>query len=232
MSKHYSSKIEYDFYDKGNDELETKATDFSEGNDNLKTALLSLWNNNIKTQGCCTGHDDTESIPYLNILVDGSNIYRINNILKFFLEYNDDINITFNQNQDNLSIAFYYVGAHDEKKRDFMFKKIGDLSKIDNYDIADILKNIQLLAKVMKSNKLTMKYHIEQESTVLSISKPFSIYQYEENELPYLQDALDNLRTNSQINLGAYRCNEEDIEEMVSILYPNMKEDTRKRGQV
>ena len=32
MSKHYSSKIEYDFYDKGNDELETKATDFSEGN--------------------------------------------------------------------------------------------------------------------------------------------------------------------------------------------------------
>ena len=47
---------------------EKMATLFSEGNEDLKKLLLTLWNNGVQTYACCAGHDETErgvSDPYI-----------------------------------------------------------------------------------------------------------------------------------------------------------------------
>ena len=48
------------------DMFEKAAIDFSEGNENLRKLLMYCFENNIKTSGCCSGHNG-KTRPYILI---------------------------------------------------------------------------------------------------------------------------------------------------------------------
>ena len=221
--------IKQDFYNQKEEVLQQLANEFSEGNIYLENTLLNLWKNDIKTQGCCNGHNDKESFPYINILIDNSNLYKINNIIKYFMEYNEEINITFCQNTNNLWVTINMKEDIEEEKKNQIFKIIGQLANKEDEQIDDTLTNMILLAKVIKENNLTMKYNIDKEENTIAITKPFQLFNNEGQDIPYLKDALIALKENAKLSLGIYKCNEEDIKEFVHLFYPNIHYNTNTR---
>lgn len=62
------------------EELSRAITEFSEGNKNLKKAIVSCIENNVKTIASCAGHGISVS-PYLSMIVTSENIYNILSIM-------------------------------------------------------------------------------------------------------------------------------------------------------
>ncbi len=53
------------------EEKEKMATDFAEGNEDLKALLLLLWQIGIESNACCAGHDgEFHDTPYIQILLN------------------------------------------------------------------------------------------------------------------------------------------------------------------
>ena len=62
MDNNYNDgHVQTGFFESTREELEARAKDYSEGNEYLEKALLTLWDNNIKTAFCCAGHENEES---------------------------------------------------------------------------------------------------------------------------------------------------------------------------
>ena len=61
--------------------FEEAAKDFSEGNEGLRKLLMYCFENNIKTIGCCSGHNG-ETTPYIAFELSDQNMQAILKILK------------------------------------------------------------------------------------------------------------------------------------------------------
>ena len=62
-----------DFYGR-NDEYNDIAKQFSEDDPSLQSALVDLWNHNIRTVSCCKGHPDRGLAPYISFILDNNSI--------------------------------------------------------------------------------------------------------------------------------------------------------------
>ncbi len=61
MARNSMGNIVEDFSKLTDEKKEEMATLFSEGNEDLKNLLLTMWNNGIQTYACCAGHDKSEA---------------------------------------------------------------------------------------------------------------------------------------------------------------------------
>jgi len=86
-----------DFSQMSNEEKLEQATVFSEGSEELKKILLLLWDCGIQTLGCCAGHEDNSSMPYVAFNIE--NIEETD-LIEFLIELTNDKNgvkqVTFN----------------------------------------------------------------------------------------------------------------------------------------
>lgn len=76
------------------------AKEYSEGNKYLEICLLTLWENNIYTKGCCIGHSVKR--PYISLDLT-SNLKMIKSILNNIEK--DDIRISFVCNEKNKGVS-------------------------------------------------------------------------------------------------------------------------------
>lgn len=109
---------------------EKYAKEFSEGNSDLESCLLKLWNNDICTVGCCIGHGI--SSPYiafeLNYNVDS--IKKIlNNIIK------ENIRLNFTCNEFNKTIGIKSIDSNDFSVFKKIYAAIDKDINSDNYDL-------------------------------------------------------------------------------------------------
>lgn len=88
---------------KKNDEILTNidkyATDFSEGDSLLEKVLKLLWNEGFETIGCCKGHQEKNTKPYIGIKITSKE--KILNLLSS-LDKND-IHISFVSSKGRIS---------------------------------------------------------------------------------------------------------------------------------
>ena len=215
-----STTIKQDFYNLKEQELQRLANEFSEGNIYLEKTLLTLWQNNIKTQGCCNGHGDV-SYPYINLLVDGSNIFKINNIIKFFIENDIGCTITFCQSPTNFWISISMNHNEKEEKKNKIFQLIEKLANQEEYQIVDPISALNNLSIFCKSQNLVMKYNISKEHNTLEIKQPFHLFKVDDiNKIPNFKNELETLKESGSFTQGIYICSEENLKELANIIAP------------
>ena len=80
-----------------NSGMAKSAKEFSEGDKNLESILLNLWEMGIETVACCIGrneenHPEDDSIfkiPYLTIKIDEQNYSKVITLIKHIMQNND-----------------------------------------------------------------------------------------------------------------------------------------------
>lgn len=81
---------------------ENFAENFSEGNPNLKRLLLTLWDKNIETVGCCAGHELETGYENANIGIKFDNIINyLPALINKLIQTNLDFRIGFNLGTNN-----------------------------------------------------------------------------------------------------------------------------------
>lgn len=95
--------------------FELLAEQFSEGNDNLKMALLTSWKNDVQTVGCCIGHKERcdENGMVKKLCVD----FDTKEIVERKLSFEDSLSsyISFKIKIENSSVLSKLYTALDEK---------------------------------------------------------------------------------------------------------------------
>ena len=70
-----------DFSKLSKEEKIEQATVFAEGSNELKKILLLLWECGVQTIGCCGGHEDNRSMPYVAFNIEDMDSEEVKNIL-------------------------------------------------------------------------------------------------------------------------------------------------------
>ena len=144
---------------------EKYALEYCEGNADLYKLLIKLWDNNIETVGCCSGHDLKKA--YVGISLE-KNIDIILKILSSVKK--DDILISFTSNGicRNVSIK----NTNHSREHNFFIDVINALDENDiSKEIADIIDyilnfkdgyiNIRLFYKNNKQNMFLATNNLE-----------------------------------------------------------------------
>jgi len=215
-------KIYNDFYEYDLEKKDNIAKDFSEGNDILKQTLLSLWENKINTFGCCNGHIDKDAPPYISFEVRHNSVSLTNRIIKFLSDYNmPNVSIDFNNREDGTLIMSINM---TENSKDIILKKIYEYSKDNNNDlnITEILTNAMYLSIFADQHNVNFRYAIDmnQCNTIFGFV-PFGTIQIFDDNTPYLSDYIDKIKNTGNIPLLPFKCNDDSLKKLLSIIYPN-----------
>lgn len=113
--------------------IDKYSKEFSEGNELLEITLKLLWKNDIKTKGCCKGHDNKKQYIAIDLTKNKDIIINLLSSLN-----KKDIHISFVSMNNNIGVSIKKYKDED------IFKNIIEslnLDKIDN-NIKTIIENI------------------------------------------------------------------------------------------
>ena len=129
---------------------------FSEGDNLLKETLFNLWNNNIRTNSCCMGHEtDLYSIPaYISIVLDQNSkdlLYELYS--KLFPDYKD-VTLGLHSIDNVISYTLHMRGNTKEVTLDTINQSRG----VKNENDIKVLNNILYICEY--ANKCSLKTNI------------------------------------------------------------------------
>ena len=148
---------------------------YAEGSEELKETLLCLWNHNIKTIGCCKGHDNKKQ--YIGIKIEKESVDKIINLLSSLSRKDLHISFVSQDDKNNCAIKKYNDDIYNNIKQAINKKET------DN-DIKDIINKIKDRNKstyinthiYYKNNKVEKKYIVTNDIDL--INKYKEKYEY------------------------------------------------------
>lgn len=149
------------------DMFEKVADDFSEGNSVLKELLLFCFRNNIKTTGCCSGHNG-EKRPYIQLEFSDKNMQAILKILKKISLEDAIKNLTFIR-QPGVTSNFCISMQNDRCNEGFA-QVLEALQYEKKIEISDLDENRQLIVNSVKNHNVSNSYlELQEEESSISI---------------------------------------------------------------
>ena len=127
MAKSFTKNLYLNFCEMSKNEQEKYANQFSEGNTDLKYALLNLWRNGVYTYACCGGHSYEEQRSEAENFGDGL-IGAVNQAYLMF----DISTLTEEQQKKLLELLILNVRAGNFMQFDFSMDNMA--YEIDNID--------------------------------------------------------------------------------------------------
>ena len=212
-------KVHTDFYDKQVD-IKQIADDFSEGDHNLKSVLLLLWENGIMTDACCRGHDDGRP-PYISFIINEKSKKLIQATSKYLYLQDGKIELDFSFYGKDYDTFIVYMG--DEKsKEDFLNFVNRLLSKKAEHETftSNIPKYGEYLLKFARMLGVHCRFSVERDNMMLGFTKPGTAQFFNEN-CPSLDDMLQSIKETGNLPLVPFQCSEKSLQEFINIFYPN-----------
>lgn len=200
--------VHLDFFKKSDKDKEKIADEFSEGNEYLKGALLSLWNSNIRTISCCAGHYQKVELPgyptisrfpvsqpYLSIILDEKNYQKIGSLCSKLSErFKDKINIRYLFHPlkfvvVDINFEYKYIRESNDIVND-VFKFIFKCLKQDLLEYSDDYSKFAFLfgsSSTMQKNSFQDKDDIKRkESVIISIQSKDESNKYSNISFSFL----------------------------------------------
>ncbi len=192
------------------------ANDFSEGDNLLKETLLNLWNNNIRTNSCCMGHEtDLYSIPAYVSIVLGQNSKDL--LFELFSQlYPDYKDVTLGLSNKNIyQYDFFTLHMRGNTKEDTLNLINQSLGK-NNSDDIQVIKNALYLIEF--ANKLSLKLHID-----INADKVYLEFRSMTSDTAYIEfksldESIDELLDLANVSHLFIMCEHSDLNKIVDIL--------------
>jgi len=183
-------KVYNDFYDKNKEEKQKIAKLFSEDNLYLEKLLLNLWDNNIKTQSCCIGHNEE---AHITIKFDDNEDY-LNKIFAFFsIVQIKDLEICLNVSRNNATYTFYIPLEY----RDFIFEKMNQLINHHENKLSNTMNYLLKLLKIAANNNYCFEAKIINNEVKLELYNE-TFQDSDTAKLMILIDFIDILENNQK----------------------------------
>lgn len=204
--------------DKNKTEL---AAEMSGGNIYLKNDLLIMWENNMNVIGCSTGNKKEKKYPYISIVIDKNSVNLINDmyddIFKYMKQYvqvnfvNDFLedgkhrfimNISVKNEYANVLFGLIYKTITESKGKEF----------VQN----DIVASILHLLNLFSLGKCEFRLSISQDKMYISIGDTQTSIN---DAFLNLKDVIPLTREKRTIKYGTYKCDNESLMALASIMY-------------
>ena len=193
-----------------NEELQERARDYSEGNKDLESILLNLWERNIQTKGCCIGHEKSyDKEGYLAFKLDNENSFKCLNMLLSMLEKLniEKIEIVIFDNR----VGFYFP----YQSRDIVFSSVLELSKRNFDDYEEDSKFQKLMETLCFSNTIGLNTEMIISSKKIQIT----IYNEETKDIGIDQNKILPLHQITEFKLPfIIVCRYDELEEAAKVL--------------
>lgn len=214
-------QIHENFYLESKEKKIEIAKEFSEGNLLLEQALLFLWDNNIKTFGCCNGHGE---YSYIVMEVNDQSKALISEIIEEIIENQiEEIDIDFYNSKKNSHILRASFTMVNDKIKNYIFQSIqskGQSQKINLQNINNrFLEYAIYLHKFVQKHELYFRYNIDYKEMLLGFFKGGTTYGFYEDAI-LLSDILNDLQQTGKLPLEALKCDNESLLKFLSIVIP------------
>ena len=213
-------KVHTEFYDKKVN-IEKIADDFSEGDSKLKSILLALWKNNIKTNACCKGHNDGRP-AYISFIIN-ENVKKIIQATSEYLYLQDSkIKLTFVCSSSKEYDTFT-VYMNDEKGKENYLNLINNLlsQRNENKEINNNIPEYGYhLLKFARTVGLNCMFIVKKDKMMFGYNRPETLQIFDENS-PLLEDIIQSIKETGNIPLVPINCSEKSLQEFINIIYPN-----------
>ena len=230
-----NGQIIQNFYNLDEEELKKIANDFSEENILLKELLLALWKQGIKTEGCCKGHKEKNQLPYISIKSsDNLSLYVISQIIELLLqELNDEIYISFLNNQNNDLVISFYTTIENSNK---MFNFISQIQNTSwkKCEFTKIMLDIIKLQRLFQVMNLSYQLQISKKEMQIGIAQKNSLIFFNKNihNIESIYKIIHN-KTIPLESTKTYSCTKESLKHFTDLLYTTFtiqpeQEDTNK----
>ena len=154
LGKFYMMKPEY-IMSLSVEEQEHMAESISEGNENLKTALLTLWKEGIETEACGGVRTSQKETPYIYVKVPLKNTYileRLNNIIQKDENYLD---LCINEEDESLGVVIKGESIYQDVVEEF--QKASPKKSILDFLANEQILTINILDKHIEKNEFEHK---------------------------------------------------------------------------
>lgn len=195
------------------EDLTMFANEFSEGDNQLKETLLNLWNNNIRTDSCCRGHEtDIYSIPaYVGIVIDQNSknlIFELYN--KIYPKYKDVEFGIHNGSHDS-----FFIHMRDDTKKDTL-NIINQSIGIRTEDKEQVIDNALYILEY--ANKLSLKLSIIITNDKIYLEFKSLTDETWNIEYSSIDESIELLSDLSNISHLFIMCNPNELDRVVDIL--------------
>lgn len=223
-------QIHQDFYNLSDEEKNKIASEFSEGNEQLKQILINLWSKKVKTYGCCNGHDEGTSTPYISFELNTETSQVVSEMIDFIVKNGiSDAEVSFS-NKENGNVVVL-VGTN-QKFKNVIF---GELLKQVQQEHTNTnervnIKYAQYLNKFANQNNLNYRYGISGDEMMLGFRQS-GISVLFNPDAPALDEGLKKLLDTGSFPLISYKCDDEAVRMLLNIMYPQEEDfkDPRER---
>lgn len=178
LGKFYMMKPEY-IMSLSVEEQEHMAESISEGNENLKTALLTLWKEGIETKACGGVRSSQKETPYIYVKVPLKNTYileRLNNIIQKDENYLD---LCINEEDESLGVVIKGESIYQDVVEEF--QKASPKKSILDFLANEQILTINILDKHIENSQKSM-YTDEDVEEIISNTAREHKEQADKNE--------------------------------------------------
>lgn len=210
--------VHVDFYDQ-KDKFSEMADSFSEGDPLLRDCLLDMWENGIKTEACCKGHDD--SYAYISIIIDDNSQALIDATGDYLNLQNGQMQLCFQSTVTKDYDSFIVRLCKESDKIEYLrfIQNFLSQKQMDYECNNHISEYADCLLKFSRRFFVECSFYVEVDEMCFGFCRPGSILYFGENILP-LSDFIDKIKETGDIPLIPLSCDEKSLKEFVSFLYP------------
>lgn len=168
LGKFYMMKPEY-IMSLSVEEQEHMAESISEGNENLKTALLTLWKEGIETEACGGVRTSQKETPYIYVKVPLKNTYileRLNNIIQKDENYLD---LCINEEDESLGVVIKGESIYQDVVEEF--QKASPKKSILDFLANEQILTINILDKHIENSQKSMYTDEDVEEIILNTAR-------------------------------------------------------------
>ena len=151
------------------EEQEHMAESISEGNENLKTALLTLWKEGIETEACGGVRTSQKETPYIYVKVPLKNTYileRLNNIIQKDENYLD---LCINEEDESLGVVIKGESIYQDVVEEF--QKASPKKSILDFLANEQILTINILDKHIENSQKSMYTDEDVEEIILNTAR-------------------------------------------------------------
>ena len=189
------------------------AKDFSEGNLKLEKLLIDMWDNGIKTNSCCNGHDDGRSW-FLSFEVDENSKQVVNDLINIVgVVDSDSIELDFYPIKDKLSLS---VNSSSEYKDFLLHFMHSSVTNRKSYFENDILNNVTYIEKLAKRLNLDYRFAMNKGEMAFALYPKGSMVFFS-GDMPNIADV-----RNGGFQFRPYKCDSESLKTFLSQIYPEI----------
>ena len=174
--------------------FEKAADDFSEGNKGLRELLMYCFENDIKTIGCCSGHNG-ETTPYIAFELSDQNMQPILKMLKNINVTNAFECLILTKQPGVVSNFAIHMKDHtlDQEATDAFERVLRALQDEKEVEVSDLKENRQAIINSMQNHRIPNSYFEIQEdedAIALIIGKEyFSVLEEGKRTRPWREGA-------------------------------------------